>query len=189
MLRRLLGIVIAVALVVIVWLRLPIRIFYRDGRPTRIGVLVNRVGAVYSALGLPPAWWVTLETRGRRSGRSVSTTLVIGSHEAENYLVSMLGEESGWVRNVRAAGGQAVIHHGRRRSVVLEEVAPGQRAPILRAYLRRARGARAHIPVSPTAPLAEFARIAATYPVFRITRATSRGQVRSHPGSPATISG
>jgi hypothetical protein len=66
-LRRLIGLVAAAALVVALWVRLPSRLFYRSGRPTRIGRLVNHAGAVYSGLGLPPAWWVTLEIRGRRS--------------------------------------------------------------------------------------------------------------------------
>jgi hypothetical protein len=170
-LRRLLGLVAAVALVVAVWVRLPSRLFYREGRPTRIGRLVNHAGAVYSGLGLPPAWWVTLEIRGRRSGRIVSTTLVVGSYEGERYLVSMLGEESAWVLNARAAAGIATIHHGRRRPIVLREVPADERAPILRAYLQRAPGARPHFPVLPMAPLPEFERIAARYPVFRITEA------------------
>lgn len=170
-LRRLIGLVAAAALVVAVWVRLPNRLFYRSGRPTRIGRLVNHAGAVYSGLGLPPAWWVTLEIRGRRSGRTVSTTLVVGSYGGEHYLVSMLGEGSAWVLNARAADGIATIHHGRRRPIVLWEVPVDQRAPILRAFLPRAPGARPHFPVLPTAPLPEFERIAGQYPVFRITEA------------------
>jgi hypothetical protein len=72
-------------------------------------------------------------------------------------------------RNVRAAGGRAVLRHGRREAVRLEEVDPGARAPILRRYLALAPGARAHIPVDRRAPLEEFDRIAAQIPVFRIT--------------------
>ena len=85
----------------------------------------------------------------------------------------MLGEDSAWVRNIRAAGGQAVIRHGRRRPVLLEEIAVGERAPILRAYLGRAPGARPHFPVPPTAPLAAFEQIAADYPTFRIAAASA----------------
>jgi hypothetical protein len=96
---------------------------------------------------------------------------VVGSYAGERYLVSMLGEESAWVLNARAADGIATIHHGRRRPIVLREVPAGQRAPILKAYLQRAPGARPHVPVLPTAPLPEFERIAARYPVFRITEA------------------
>ena len=153
------------------WFLIPNRWFYRDRRPTRFGRITNRVMAGYSSLGLPPGFWVTLETRGRRSGRPTSTTLVIGEHQGGHYLVSMLGERSAWVHNVRAAGGRAVIRHGRRRPVQLEEVPADERAPIIRAYLHRAYGARPHVPIPPTAPVAEFERIAAAYPVFRITNA------------------
>jgi hypothetical protein len=80
----------------------------------------------------------------------------------------MLGANANWVRNLKTAGGRAVLRHGRRERVHLEEVEPGTRAPILRRYLQVAPGARPHIPVDRTAPLTEFARIAADYPVFRI---------------------
>ena len=80
----------------------------------------------------------------------------------------MLGESGQWVRNVRAAGGRAVLRSGGREEVQLEEVPTGQRAPILKAYLQRAPGARPHVPVDKDAPLAEFEKIAAAFPVFRV---------------------
>jgi hypothetical protein len=52
--------------------------------------------------------------------------------------------------------------------VQLEEVLAGRRAPILKAYLQRAPGARPHVPVNKDAPLAEFEKVAAEFPVFRI---------------------
>ena len=147
---------------------LPNRFYYRRRRPTRLGKMTNRVMSFYSSLGLPPSWSITLEVRGRRSGRVCSTTLVRADCDGERYLVSMLGEGAAWVRNARAAGGEAVIRHGRRRKVRLEEVPADQRAPILKAYLKRAMGARPHFEVSPEDPIAEFERIASEYPVFRI---------------------
>lgn len=109
-----------------------------------------------------------LEITGRRSGRVISFPVAIADVEGERYLVSMLGANVNWVRNLTAVGGRAVLRHGRRESVYLEEVEPAARAPILRRYLQVAPGARPHIPVDRRAPLAEFARIAADYPVFRI---------------------
>jgi hypothetical protein len=94
--------------------------------------------------------------------------VVVADVRGVRYLVSMLGEKSRWVRNVRAAGGRATIRHGRRAPVKLEEVAVEARAPILKRYLALAPGARAHIPVDQQAPLHEFERIAGDYPVFRI---------------------
>jgi len=159
---------IVLVLVVVTWFRLPNRLFYQQRRPTRFGRIVNRTWARYSALGLPPGWWVTLEVRGRRSGRVYPTTLVRADLGGEGYLVSMLGEGAAWVRNARAANGEAVIRHGRRRKVRLEEVPAGQRAPILKAYLKRAYGGRPHFSVSKDDPIEEFERIAPEYPVFRI---------------------
>ncbi len=80
----------------------------------------------------------------------------------------MLGDDANWVKNIRAAGGQATLRHGRTEHVVLQEVEVSQRAPILQVYLQRAPGARPHIPVDKDAPLAEFEKIAAQYPVFRV---------------------
>jgi len=109
-----------------------------------------------------------LQIPGRRSGRVISFPVVIADFEGERYLVSMLGKNANWVRNLKAAGGHAVLRHGRRENVNLEEVESSARAPILRRYLQVAPGARPHIPVGRQAPLAEFARVAADYPVFRI---------------------
>lgn len=109
-----------------------------------------------------------MEVTGRRTGKTVSFPVVIADFRGERYLVSMLGEDTNWVRNVRAAGGRAVLRHGRREDVRLEEVAPGARAEILRRYLERAPGARAHIPVDQHAPIEEFERIAPQYPVFHV---------------------
>jgi len=72
--------------------------------------------------------------------------VVIADYEGERYLVSMLGKEANWVRNVQAAGGMAVLRHGGRKAVRLEEVPVDARSAILRRYLAVAPGARPHIP-------------------------------------------
>ena len=68
--------------------------------------------------------------------------MVIASVDGQRYLVSTLGEKVAGVENVRADGGQAVPRHGRREEIRLEEVPVAQRAPILKACLRRAPGER-----------------------------------------------
>ena len=85
----------------------------------------------------------------------------------------MLGENVAWVRNVRAAGGRSSqrgggLRHGRCEAIILDELPPVQRAPILRAFLRRAPGGRPHIPVDKNAQLSEFEKVAAAFPVFRV---------------------
>ena len=146
------------------------RWLYRSGRPNRLARLMNRISAIHFASGvLAPSNWVTLEVPGRRSGRTISFPLVVANYEGDRYVVAMLGQNANWVRNVRAAGGRAVLRHGRRETVRLEEVDPAVRAPILRRYLALAPGGRAHVPVDRSAPLEEFERIAAQIPVFRVT--------------------
>jgi hypothetical protein len=73
-----------------------------------------------------------------------------------------------WVKNVHAVGGRAVLRSGGGEEIQLEEVPTDQRAPILKAYPQRARGARPHVPVNKDAPLAEFQMIAAAFPVFPV---------------------
>ena len=144
------------------------RRMYRGGRPNRLASLLNRAAAALGSSGIASNRMVTLEVVGRKSGRIISLPLVPANVDGQRYLVSMLGENVAWVRNVRAAGGIAVLRHGGREKVWLEEVSPAQRAPILKDYLSRAPGARPHIPIDKDAPLSEFAKIAASFPVFRV---------------------
>lgn len=145
-----------------------LRYFYRDWRPTRLGRLVSRTWAWLAGLGLTPPVLLTLQVKDRGSGRIAHTVLAVASYQGQRYLVSMLGEESEWVRNVRAAGGAAFIKRGLSQPVVLSEIAPAQRAPILQAWCQIATSGRRHLPIAPDAPLAAFEAIAGDYPVFRI---------------------
>jgi hypothetical protein len=130
--------------------------------------LLNRGWAAAHAGGIAPDYLVTLEVQGRRSRRAISFPLVMAVLEGERYLVSMLGTDVAWVRNVKAAAGHAVLHHGRVEQVRLEELPVEKRAPVLKAYLQRAPGARPHIPVDKDAPLEDFGAIATQIPVFRV---------------------
>jgi deazaflavin-dependent oxidoreductase (nitroreductase family) len=149
------------------------RWMYPNGRPNRVAALLNRCWALVGSAGLWPNRLVTLEVRGRRSGRLISFPLIVADFQGERYLVSMLGADALWVANVRAAGGLAVLHHGRRETVQLEEVDPTDRAPILRRHLEVAPAARSFTPIDRRAPLAAFDQVAAHYPVFRICSVSS----------------
>jgi hypothetical protein len=144
------------------------RWMYRRGRPNLIAKLQNRFWAFIHSSGVLPDNFVTLEVVGRRSGKKISFPLALTELDGERYLVSMLGERANWVRNLRAAGGKAQLVHGISEPVLLEEVDVSQRAPILKAYLQLAPGARPHFPVSKDAPVSEFKLIASSYPVFRV---------------------
>lgn len=145
------------------------RLFYRDWQPTRLGKFMNRCWAVWSGLGLPPRMQAALEVRGRTSGQPRTVPVVVATLDGAEYLVSMLGARSEWVRNAEAASGAAVIRQGGRRNVRLVAVtSPAERAPVLREYVRIAISGRTHFPISVDAPLSEFEAIAGRYPVYRI---------------------
>lgn len=145
------------------------RWMYRGGRPNWLARMLNRVDAALGSLGIGSRYGlVTLEVTGRTSGRMISLPVAIAVVNGQRYLVSMLGENVQWVKNVRAASGSAVIRSGGREHVHLKAVPVDQRAPILKAYLRRAPGARSHMPVNKDAPLADFEKIAGAYPVFHV---------------------
>jgi len=144
--------------------------------PARAGggihaILESVYGGIFrgiATLGLPPSFIVVLETRGRRSGQTRSAVLITASYEGRRYLVSLVGPHCDWVSNARASHGEAVIRHGKRTPVTLEEVPVEERAPILKAYLKWSLGARAIIEVSHDAAVEEFETVAEKYPVFRV---------------------
>jgi len=146
------------------------RWMYPQGRPNPVARFLNRIAEVQHRSGLAPQAWVTLEVPGRRSGRTVACPLVVLDSGGSRYLVGMLGPQTNWARNVRAAGGHAVLRHGGREAVVLTEVPAADRPPILRDYLEVAPGARPHFPVHRGASVEAFVPIAGDYPVFRVTQ-------------------
>ena len=145
------------------------RWLYRGQKPHWIAKILNRMWATLASSGAGPNNIATLEVIGRKSGRVVSFPVVPAAVDGHRYLVSMLGENAQWVLNVRASGGKAVLRSGGREEVQLEEIPVGERAPLLKAYLQVANGAQPHVPVNKDAPIGEFERIAAEFPVFRVT--------------------
>jgi hypothetical protein len=124
-------------------------------------VLVVRPRAAAEIPGRPRRSWSHIRPQ-------TLEPVVIATVEGKRYLVSMLGPESDWVKNVEAAHGDAVIRQGRRRRVHLVAVPPELRAPILREYVRIASSGRQHFPVPVGALLSDFEAIAGHYPVYRI---------------------
>lgn len=151
------------------------RWLYRGKRPNWIARQLNKASAAIYSWGIAPGYLATLEVTGRKSGRTVALPVVLAVVDGQRYLVSMLGENVQWVQNVRAAGGKAVLRSGAREDVQLEELPADQRAPILQAYLQRAPRARPHVPVNKDAPLAEFQKVAAAFPVFHILARSPEG--------------
>jgi hypothetical protein len=141
---------------------------YRGKRPNWLARGLNQLWAVVHALGVAPNYLVTLQLLGRRSGRLITFPLVMVVVDGERYLVSMLGPDVAWVRNLPATRYRALLRHGRTEIVQLEETPVERRGRILQAYARRAPGARPHLPVPVDAPMAAFEAVASQLPVFRV---------------------
>jgi hypothetical protein len=133
---------------------------------------VSQFFSWWARIGLPPRAWVALAVRDRISGRMRADAVVVPTVEGTRYIVSMFGAISDWVHNIEAANGEAVISHGGSVRMRLVLVPPEDRAPVLREYVRVASSGRKHFPLAAGAPLADFAAIAAQYPVYRIEELT-----------------
>jgi deazaflavin-dependent oxidoreductase (nitroreductase family) len=105
-------------------------------------LVTNRIQGLYAWL-LPP--WAVILHRGRRSGRHYRTPLFAFRRDRTLVIALLYGQESDWLRNLRAAGGQ-VIRAGRTFTVRPPEViATSGAGPLLarlsppeRAYCRLA---------------------------------------------------
>ena len=75
-----------------------------------------------------------------------------------------------------ASGASGSIDPAAATRAYLAQVPAEQRAPILKAYLQHAPGARPHVPVSKDARLGEFQKVAPAFPVFRVV-----SNVHAHP--------
>src|SRR6266545_2509665 len=119
------------------------RWMYRTGRPGRLAKAMNRMSALQFSAGLlSPSRAVTLEVTGRHTGRVISFPVAVADYDGERYLVSMLGDHTNWVRNVRAAGGRAALcRRGRQRPTTPAGTRPARPDPI-DAVTTRCRGHR-----------------------------------------------
>jgi len=99
--------------------------------------IFNRAVAALTRLGLSVWGSRVLEVRGRSSGEWRSTPVNLLSHEGQRYLVAPRGNTQ-WARNLRASGeGRLRLGRSAEPFRAVEIVDEGEKAPILRAYLRR----------------------------------------------------
>ena len=138
---------------------------------------LNWLGVLLTSLGLGPRDAVTLQVRGRKSGKLRRLPILRTRYGDKDYLVALAGE-SQWVRNVRAAHGHAAIRRRKTREVRLEELAPTDRSEIIAEYLRaghqrsgaeaNAKQARYYFGLDANPSLDDIRTIVDYYPVFRV---------------------
>jgi len=95
--------------------------------------VTNRIQGLYAWL-LPP--WAVVLHRGRRSGRRYRTPLFAFRRGRTLVIALLYGQESDWLRNLRAGGGQ-VIRAGRTYTVRPPELIDTSEADALLARLSR----------------------------------------------------
>ena len=130
--------------------------------------VLNRALGGLTRLGVSVMGSRVLEHRGRTSGDLHHTPVNLLTIEGTDYLVSPRGQTQ-WVRNVRHADGHLVLRLGRRRrEYTATEVPVTDRAPILRAYLRRWKFEVGMFfdGITPDSTDEEWAEAASKHPVF-----------------------
>ena len=99
-------------------------------------VVTNRIQGVYAWL-VPP--WAVILHRGRRSGRPYRTPVVAFRQEQALVVALLYGEDSDWLRNLRAARGGRVVRMGRTFELGEPRVVDtSAAAELARAYCRLA---------------------------------------------------
>jgi deazaflavin-dependent oxidoreductase (nitroreductase family) len=137
--------------------------------PGRRDHAFNRVVAMLTRAGVSVWGSRVLYVRGRTSGQWRSTPVNVLTHEGARYLVAPRGQTQ-WVRNLRAAGGGELRLGRRVEPFTATELSTPDKAPVLRAYLKRWKFEVGMFfdGVGADASDAQLAAIATGYPVFRI---------------------
>lgn len=151
----------------------------------RVGAFVRFNNAVMRAMlraGVRMGSFAILTVRGRKSGRPIQIPLVVFPMDGNRYLIAAYGVVN-WVRNLRAADGEAALTRGRRtEKIATVELSPEQAAPILQQSLRtgapgipkpmvivyRRFFVLPYLDVGIDSSLEEFERAAQRHPVFLI---------------------
>ena len=130
----------------------------------------SRLNMLLLRLGLRIGTQHVLSVPGRRSGRLRSTPVSLVTLDQTRYIVS--GEGLAWVKNARAASWGTLLRAGHRERVMLTELPPEERGPILRAFWHQVPGGRSFIArlfgLAPDASADDFEAAAPRCPVFRI---------------------
>lgn len=145
----------------------------------------NRLTSSLLHLGVNIGSFALLTVRGRKSGKPIETPIAILNQEGKSYLITPYGIVN-WVRNLRAAGGEATItrsrHSEKIHAIELPAVAaapifreavrsgpPGIPAMIIQVY--RSFFVLPYLNVNMDSSLEEYEREVLTHPVFLLQSA------------------
>jgi deazaflavin-dependent oxidoreductase (nitroreductase family) len=131
--------------------------------------VLNRFVALLSRRGISIMGSRVLEVPGRRTGTPQRVPVNLLRLAGSDYLVAPRGQTQ-WVRNLRAAGGGALLLGRSRTQFSAVEVADADKEPLLRAYLERWQFevGRFFDGVTHDSAQAELQRIAPNHPVFKL---------------------
>lgn len=129
----------------------------------------NRVVSMLMAMGISLLGSRVLEVRGRSSGEPRRTPVNLLTLSGVRYLVAPRGETQ-WVRNLRASGEGRLLLGRRGEEFTAQELSDEQKAPILRAYLKRWKAEVGVFfeGVGPDASEEQLRGAAPKHPVFRL---------------------
>ena len=129
----------------------------------------NRLIAGLGHAGISVAGSRVLEVPGRKSGAPRRTPVNLLTVGGTKYLVAARGHTQ-WVRNLRASGRGRLLLGRRSESFTATEVPDEEKAPLLRAYLKRWKFEVGMFfdGVGPNSSETELRRIAPDHPVFRL---------------------
>jgi hypothetical protein len=137
-------------------------------RPGAVERIFGRVLVSLIWSGVIRGHFYVLEVRGRKSGRAIWLPVDPLDLDGRRYLVCARGN-SNWVRNARAAGEIVLVRAMRRRHYAVCELPPGERPPVLKAYLDRyATEVQRFFPIPKGSPVESFNDLAPRYPVFKL---------------------
>src|SRR5215468_7309590 len=101
--------------------------------------IMNAIFSRMVRMGLIPGANL-LSVPGRKSGVMRTTPVFVLKYEGERWLVAGF-EQADWVKNLRTAGWCVLLHDRRQERVAVIEVKePEACAPVIREFVRRARG-------------------------------------------------
>jgi deazaflavin-dependent oxidoreductase (nitroreductase family) len=154
----------------------------------RVNAFVRINNSIISSLlhfGISMGSFALLTVRGRKSGKPIETPIAIFVQEGKSYLTTPYGLVN-WVRNLRAAGGEATITRSRHSEKIhAVELPPNAAAPIFLEALRsgppgipavlirlyRSLFVLPYLNVTVDSSLEEFEREVLTHPVFLVQSA------------------